>query len=498
MTQIRGIPALATRRAGILLHPTSLPSRLGALGGEARRFIDLLAHAGVTVWQMLPVGPTHHDRSPYRSLSANAGNPELIDLEELVMEGWLDKEELPAEASIGDRRELLGKAACRYFERRETSRSECGDEYDDFLSENAGWLHDYVLFQVLRDRHEGAPWNNWPGPLRDREPGALEQLRAEAKSEIRRVQFEQFVFNRQWQALRNYGRERGIYLFGDIPIFVAHDSADVWAHRDLFKLNEQGEPLVVAGVPPDYFSERGQHWGNPLYNWDVMTDGGFQWWLGRLGVQQRLFDLIRIDHFRGLAACWEIPADSGDPRLGQWVDVPGHTFLQACFDAFPTLPLVAENLGVIGEDVENLRETFELPGMAVLQFGFDGSADNPHLNHNHHPNDVIYTGTHDNDTSLGWYQSQDDATRHRMHDYIGSDTEPMPWCLMRLAMQSVSRLAIVPLQDVLGLDASGRLNTPGTAEGNWRWRFHWEDIDMNYVSRFHHLVELYGRMPPNG
>ncbi|MDQ2075314.1 4-alpha-glucanotransferase [Marinimicrobium sp. ABcell2] len=498
MTQERLIPALASRRAGVLLHPTSLPGKLGALGEEARRFIDLLARAGVTVWQMLPVGPTHQDRSPYNSLSANAGNPELIDLQELVMEGWLDREELPVEASIDDRRELLGTAANRYFKSRAEKPAEYRDSYDDFVQENSVWLYDYVLFQVLRDSHQGASWRDWSTRLRDRDPEALEQVKVESEDEIKRVKFEQFVFNRQWLALRRYGRERGIYLFGDIPIFVAHDSADVWAHRNLFKLDEEGEPLVVAGVPPDYFSESGQHWGNPLYNWEAMEADGFQWWLSRLGVQQKLFDLIRIDHFRGLVACWEIPAGNPDARLGQWVDVPGNTFLQACFKTFPSLPLVAENLGLIGEDVESLRETFDLPGMAVLQFGFDGSAENPHLNHNHNPHDVIYTGTHDNDTSLGWYLSQGEGTRARMHDYIGSDAESMPWCLMRLAMQSVSWLAIVPLQDVLGLDASGRLNTPGTGQGNWRWHFKWEDINMDHIHRLRHFLELYGRMPPTG
>lgn len=497
MTQRNLTPVLAERRAGILLHPTSLPERLGSLGAGARRFIDFLVSTGVTVWQMLPVGPTHHDRSPYRSLSANAGSPDLIDLRELVHEGWLTSDELAGQTTPDNHRELLAQAAHRYFDGYTGGAAEGPDEYAAFLQDNAVWLHDYALFEALRDRYQGAPWTAWPGPLRDSDPSALEQFRNEAQTVLRRVQFEQFVFYRQWQALRRYGHERGVYLFGDIPIFVAHDSVDVWAHRRLFKLDELGEPLVVAGVPPDYFSERGQHWGNPLYDWDAMASEGFHWWLSRLSVQQKLFDLIRIDHFRGLMACWEIPADSGDPRLGQWVDVPGHEFLEACCKEFPGLPLVAENLGVIGPDVEQLRQRFSIPGMAVLQFGFDGHADNPHLNHNHHVDDVIYTGTHDNDTSLGWYLSESDAIRKNLHDYIGSDTEPMPWCLMRLAMQSVSRLAVVPLQDVMGLDSQGRLNTPGTAEGNWRWQLDWAELDAESVARFRHLVKLFGRIPPS-
>ena len=497
MTRQDLTPALAKRRAGILLHPTALPERLGPLGTGARRFIDFLAGADVTVWQMLPVGPTHHDRSPYNALSANAGSADLIDLGELADEGWLNKDELAGDISPDRRRELLSLAAERYLDGYADDASDGPREYVEFLQHNAGWLHDYALFQALRERYQGAPWTAWPGPLRDSDPSALEQFQGEAKTVLRRVRFEQFVFYRQWQALRRYGHERGVYLFGDIPIFVAHDSVDVWAHRHLFKLNDVGEPLVVAGVPPDYFSERGQHWGNPLYDWDAMAKDGYQWWLDRLGVQQKLFDLIRIDHFRGLMACWEIPADSGDPRLGEWVSVPGHEFLEACFKAFPKLPIVAENLGVIGADVEALRQRFSIPGMAVLQFGFDGQSDNPDLNHNHHVNDVIYTGTHDNDTSLGWYLSESDAIRRNLHDYIGSDTEPMPWCLIRLAMQSVSRLAIIPLQDVMGLDSRGRVNTPGTSEGNWRWQFEWDQIDSKSVARFRHLVKLFGRAPPS-
>lgn len=497
MTPRKLTPALAERRAGILLHPTALPEQFGSLGAGARRFVDLLVSAGVTVWQMLPVGPTHHDRSPYRALSANAGSPDLIDLEELVGEGWLTHDELAAELTPDGRRELLAKAAHRYFDGYKKDESDGPDEYVEFLQDNAVWLHDYALFEALRDRYQGAPWTAWPGPFRDSDSTALEQFRNEAQGVLRRVQFEQFVFHRQWQALRRYSHEQGVYLFGDIPIFVAHDSVDVWAHRELFKLDDLGEPLVVAGVPPDYFSERGQHWGNPLYDWDAMAEDGFQWWLNRLDVQQKLFDLIRIDHFRGLMACWEIPADSGDPRLGQWVSVPGHDFLEACVKAFPQLPIVAENLGVIGADVEQLRQRFSIPGMAVLQFGFDGHTDNPHLNHNHHVDDVIYTGTHDNDTSLGWYLNESDTIRQNLHDYIGSDTEPMPWCLMRLAMQSVSQLAVVPLQDVMGLDSRGRFNTPGTAEGNWGWQLDWSELDAESVARFRHLVQLFGRAPPS-
>ena len=497
MIQIKLTPALAQRRAGILLHPTALPERLGSLGAGARRFVDLLVDAGVTVWQMLPVGPTHHDRSPYRALSANAGSPDLIDLSELVNEGWLMHDELAGEITGDRRRELLAKAATRYFDGYKADGSAGPDEYVEFLQDNAIWLRDYALFEALRDRYQGAPWTAWPGPFRDSDPAALEQFRSEAQEVLRRVQFEQFVFHRQWQALRRYSHERGVYLFGDIPIFVAHDSVDVWAHRELFKLDDLGEPLVVAGVPPDYFSERGQHWGNPLYDWDAMAEDGFQWWLNRLDVQQKLFDLIRIDHFRGLMACWEIPADSGDPRLGQWVSVPGHAFLEACFKAFPQLPIVAENLGVIGADVEALRQRFSIPGMAGLQFGFDGDPDNPHLNHNHHVDDVIYTGTHDNDTSLGWYLSEGDAIRKNLHDYIGSDTEAMPWCLIRLAMQSVSQLAVVPLQDVMELDSRGRFNTPGTADGNWGWQLNWSELEEKSVARFRHLVQLFGRAPPS-
>ncbi len=459
------------RRAGVLLHPTALPGAWGVLGASARRFVDFLAASGVTVWQTLPLGPTHRDMSPYQSLSAHAGNPALIDLAELVDSGLLNERELAPHGSP-DRNGLLALAAERF------SMGEGGSgldqrSYQQFRAENADWLDDFCLFCALRECHHEPSWLDWPEPLKNRESDALRAFSEREGGRIERIGFEQFLFHHQWQALRAYAHARGILLFGDIPIFVAHDSADVWSHRSLFKLDDSGKPTVVAGVPPDYFSPDGQHWGNPLYHWQAMARDSYQWWLRRLESQRHLFDLIRIDHFRGFQAYWEIPAATPEARHGYWVPGPGEDFLEACFRQFPGLPLVAENLGIISDDVEGLRKRFQLPGMTVMQFGFDGSPDNPHLLHNHHERDLVYTGTHDNDTTLGWYLSLDERTRHYVNSYLRTSGEGMPWPIIEAALQSVCFLAIVPLQDLLGLGTEARFNTPGTVVNNWMWQLDW-------------------------
>lgn len=470
------------RRAGVLLHPTALPAPLGSLGASARRFVDFLAASGMTVWQTLPLGPTHRDLSPYQSLSAHAGNPALIDLGELAPCGLLNDWELSSPGSP-DRQRLLSLAAERFF--RGEGGAEEGEEegspgqglersaHRQFLEDNADWLEDFCLFCALRECHGGPAWLDWPEPLKNREPSALRAFAEQERGRIARIGFEQFLFHHQWQSLRSYAHNRGILLFGDIPIFVAHDSADVWANRALFKLDDSGNPTVVAGVPPDYFSPDGQHWGNPLYQWPAMAQDGYRWWLQRLESQRQLFDLIRIDHFRGLQAYWEIPAATPEPRHGYWVQGPGEPFLEACFRQFPGLPLVAENLGIISEDVERLRKRFQLPGMTVMQFGFDGSPDNPHLLHNHQERDLVYTGTHDNDTTLGWYRSLDDHTRRNVNSYLNTTGEGMPWPIIEAALQSVCSLAIVPMQDLLGLGTEARFNTPGTVLNNWVWQLDW-------------------------
>lgn len=495
MTASSADDLFSIRRAGVLLHPTCLPGGWGVLGENARTFVDFLAASGLTVWQTLPIGPTHPDLSPYQSLSAHAGNPHFIDLSELVEDGLLAEAEL-TQPDADTRNQLLALAARRFFNGQGKGlRGLDLAGYQHFRQTNAYWLDEFCLFCGIREVQVSPGWLDWPQPLRDREASALQSFVEQNQLRLDRVGFEQFLFYHQWQALRDYARGKGTLLFGDIPIFVAQDSADVWANRHLFKLDEGGEPTVIAGVPPDYFSPEGQHWGNPLYDWDAMARDGYQWWLERLESQRHLFDLIRIDHFRGLQAYWEIPAKTPEPRLGYWVPGPGEHFLEACFSMFPDLPLVAENLGVISDDVEELRKRFHLPGMTVMQFGFDGSPNNPHLLHNHHSRDLVYTGTHDNDTTLGWYQSLDEHTRRYVNDYLGATAEDMPWPVIEAAFRSVCCLAMVPLQDFMGLGTAARFNTPGTVVNNWVWQLDWNLCSNDLSNRIEKTVQRHGRLP---
>ncbi|PPI83314.1 4-alpha-glucanotransferase [Marinobacter maroccanus] len=497
MTLTNANDLFSVRRAGVLLHPTCLPGSLGVLGAGARRFVDFLAASGITVWQTLPIGPTHRDLSPYQSLSAHAGNQDFIDLSELLQAGLLADTEL-TQPIAESRQQLLGIAAQRFFDGKEEARNGLDlAGFEEFRAKNDYWLDDFCLFCAIREVQESPGWLQWPEPLRDRDPTALQAFIDQNQARLARIRFEQFLFNHQWQALRDYARSKGVLLFGDIPIFVAHDSADVWANRHLFKLDDRGDPTVVAGVPPDYFSADGQHWGNPLYNWQVMAEDDYQWWLERLESQRHLFDLIRIDHFRGLQAYWEIPAEAPAPRNGYWVPGPADHFLQACFNRFPDLPLVAENLGIISDDVEELRKRFRLPGMTVMQFGFDGSPNNPHLLHNHHTRDLVYTGTHDNDTTLGWYQSLDDHTRRYVNDYLGTTGEGMPWPIIEASFRSVCSLAVVPMQDFLALGTEARFNTPGTITNNWIWELNWNFSEQDLSNRISEAVQEHGRLPPD-
>jgi 4-alpha-glucanotransferase len=481
---------LATRRAGLLLHPTSLPGpgACGELGPDAYRFIDFMAAAGQKVWQVLPMGPTHEDRSPYQSYSAFAGDPELISLQLLCDWGLL--ESAPLKLSYGAKQPYT-RAAYNHFQQH-------GDEilikeWERFREENAHWLDDYARFRVLKQLHRGKSWTEWPPALRDRTSDALSELDKQERERLDLERFEQFIFFRQWHQLKHYANERGISIFGDLPIFVAHDSADVWVNRHYFKLDEKGEPLVVAGVPPDYFSATGQRWGNPLYDWVEMEKERYAWWLQRINFQLMLFDLVRIDHFRGFEACWVIPADEETAINGQWVKVPGERLFEKLHEQFDPLPIVAEDLGIITHEVEALRDTFALPGMKILHFAFSGNADNPYLPHNHIANCVVYTGTHDNDTTLGWFISLDDQTRAYTDEYLGHPAEEMPWSLIRRAYASIARLVVVPLQDVLELASDARMNIPGTTEGNWLWRFQWEQFDDETSDRLRHLTTMYQR-----
>jgi 4-alpha-glucanotransferase len=486
----------AQRSAGILLHPTSLPGPrdCGELWPQAYRFVDFLVQAGCTVWQTLPLAPPHDGGSPYQCLSVHAGNPCLISLENLAQEGWLDRAVLssPGSDPAAHRGRCL-TAALEGF-RRKAARTDL-DALDAFVAEHSHWLHDYALYVALRERYQQKSWCDWPGPLRSRDAKALEEARASLRPVIEQQNFEQFVFFRQWRSLRKYANERGVLMFGDMPIFVAHDSADVWARPQYFELDELGQPTVVAGVPPDYFSETGQRWGNPLYCWSRLRDDGFGWWIERMTTQLGLFDLIRVDHFRGFQAYWEIPAQDETAVNGRWVEAPGDELFAALRARFGEIPLVAEDLGVITPEVEALRDKYELPGMKVLQFAFDGGPENPYLPHQHIHRCIVYTGTHDNDTTLGWFQGLGEEAQERVQDYLGWPSEPMPWPVIRAALASVADLAIVPLQDVLMLGSEARMNRPSLNEGNWRWRFEEGQATGELAEKLRHLNQTYGRLP---
>ena len=486
------INPLAVRRAGILLHLTSLPGGgvCGTLGPEAYRFVDFLAAAGQSVWQFLPVGPTHDDGSPYQCLSLHAGNPAYISAELLVSAGWLEASlaELPATAAI--QRRLLASAYQGFLQRAGEAERR---HFSEFVETNRQWLEDYALYTVLREAHHHVSWADWPPGLRDRDPASLQAARHQYPDALERIRFEQFVFSQQWRSLKEYANRHGIFLFGDLPIFVAHDSADVWAQRDYFQLDATGRPTVVAGVPPDYFSATGQRWGNPHYRWERMEQEGFQWWVTRIKTQLQLFDLVRIDHFRGFEAYWEIPVDHDTAMNGRWVHAPGDALFDVLRGHFNPLPLVAEDLGLITPEVEALRLRHGFPGMKILQFAFDGGPANPYLPHNHHHLAVVYTGTHDNDTTVGWYNALSADARNYVNDYLRCSGEPMPWPLISAALASVATLAVIPMQDVLALGSEHRMNIPGKPNGNWRWRFTWDQVGAGLAARLRRLCELYGR-----
>lgn len=485
---------LDRRRAGILLHPTSLPVAPGNgdLGHQAYRFIEFLAASGVTLWQMLPLGHPHEDGSPYQCLSVHAGNPLLISLDWLEDRGWLD-------SAVRDQDKLNAveyryrciHVACKAFMKLGSEAD--FQRYETFAHKHAAWLNDYSLYVALRNEVGGLPWMDWPAALRDRDPAALNEASERLAAEIQRVSFAQFVLFEQWRELKEYAHRHGILLFGDMPIFVAHDSAEVWAHKESFAIDETGHAEVVAGVPPDYFSATGQRWGNPHYRWQAMQEDGFSWWIERMRTQLEFFDLVRIDHFRGLEAYWEIPADAETAQRGRWVKAPGEALLSAMYDTFDWLPVVAEDLGTITAEVDELRKAFDIPGMKILQFAFDGDASNPYLPHRFKQNYVAYTGTHDNDTTLSWYQSLPEKLQRRVDSYFGRSRDAMPWPLIRGVYSSVARYAIIPMQDALGLGKGHRMNTPGTVEDNWRWRYSWDQVDEALPAKLAELARLYGR-----
>ncbi|MBI5671140.1 MAG: 4-alpha-glucanotransferase [Chloroflexi bacterium] len=497
------------RSSGILLHPTSLPGRygIGDLGEWAYRFVDWLEEAGQTVWQVLPLGPTSYGDSPYQSLSAFAGNPLLISFDTLVEEGWLTEADVadvpeysPYLVDFGSVITYHNAILKKAYERFEAAASpEQWRAFDAWRAENAGWLPDFALFVALKNEHGGRPWSEWPEGEALRQPEALEAARKRLAHEIGEQAFRQWLFYRQWTALKNYANDKGIRLVGDIPIFVAHDSADVWANRQYFTLNETGLPTLIAGVPPDYFSPTGQRWGNPLYRWDRLAEDGYRWWVERVKAALATVDLVRIDHFRGFAAYWEIPASEPTAVKGQWVPGPAFDLFEVLKrELGENLPIIAEDLGVITPDVEELRDRLGLPGMRILQFAFGGSGgENRFLPHNHEQNSIVYTGTHDNNTTLGWWMGGEATPdiKEYLTDYVGHTITEPHWDLIRLGMMSVAHTFIAPLQDVWGFGADTRMNTPGRESGNWGWRFSAEWLEHPAKDRLARLTEVFGRWP---
>lgn len=507
------------RASGILLHPTSLPSPhgIGDLGQSAYDFLDFLEKTGQSLWQVLPLGPTGYGDSPYQCFSAFAGNPILISLEALVADGWLQAKDLADVPKFPDDRvdygpviefktKLLTQAHDNFIEGALNTEK---TKYLNFTERTAWWLDDYATYRAIKDDHDGHGWTKWEPFLRDREDQALHFFRENHALAISRHKFWQYLFSKQWLALASYANNKGVKIIGDAPIFVAHDSVDVWANRELFYLDEEGAPTIVAGVPPDYFSETGQLWGNPLYRWDVMAMDGYEWWLKRIRAALAQVDLIRLDHFRGFEKYWAVPASETTAVNGEWRQGPGADLFNAIQQTFANtdglLPIIAEDLGLITAEVDALRDQFHLPGMRILQFAFgtDAHADK-FKPYSLKPNTVVYTGTHDNDTTVGWFSSEDAGASTRSYGevkkerefvlkYLGSDGTEIHWDFIRLALASVANTAIIPLQDVLGLGSEARMNTPARESGNWGWRYQSEQLKPELRARLAELAELYGR-----
>ncbi len=497
------------RASGILLHITSLPSPygIGDLGPWAYRFADFLAQARQTYWQILPLNPTSIacGNSPYSSCSAFAGDPLLISPDPLLEESLLkqdDLEELPSFPNDHVDYKVIAKYKLRLLDRayqRYQSRLSSDHEFTTFCHDNADWLEDYSLFVALRSRCREAIWSGWPKELRDREARALRQCKIQCREEIRKEQFFQYLFFKQWSALKRHCNSKKILLIGDLPIYVDYNSADVWANPEIFKLDDEKRPAVVAGVPPDYFSATGQLWGNPVYRWDALEATQYAWWLRRIRHNLRRFDKVRLDHFRGLVACWEVPAGETAAIHGQWVKAASEDFFAALVKQFPLPSILAEDLGVITPDVREVIERFGFPGMKVLLFAFGEDPQNhPYAPHNYKENSVVYTGTHDTNTAKGWFEceAQPDE-RKRLFAYVGHElsAEQLSWELIRLALMSAADTAIIPMQDLLGLGAEARMNRPATTEGNWQWRLTPEQITPALATRLAEMTELSGRGP---
>jgi 4-alpha-glucanotransferase len=503
------------RASGVLLHPTSLPGAygIGEIGPEAYRFADFLQATGQKLWQILPLGPTSYGDSPYQSPSTFAGNPLWISFDLLLSDGLLLQDELsdfpefPADSVdfgpvILARMAVLETVCARFAER---ASEDIQKAFAAFCEHNADWMDEYALFAALKDAHGGVPWTEWEPKLAQRNPEALKEATGIHQAAIRNVKLIQYLFENQWDRLRAYCAERHIKFVGDIPIFVAHDSADVWANPGLYFLQPDGQPSVVAGVPPDYFSETGQLWGNPLYNWEAHAAQNYDWWAARLKRTFEMVDIVRIDHFRGFEAYWEVPGGDATAMNGKWIKGPNQHLFDVLLERMGPLPIIAEDLGVITPPVEALRDHCEFPGMRILQFAFGNDeraeAFRPE---SYPPNCVVYTGTHDNDTTVGWFNSKPgpdstrtleeiEAERHVVRDYLQCDGSHIHWDLIRLGSRSNADTFVVPLQDLLGLGSDGRMNTPGVAGGNWQWRFAWDQLTDELKERFAHVTRSTGR-----
>ena len=501
------------RSSGILLHPTSLPGPygIGELGSEAYRFVDYLVQAGQKYWQVLPLGPTGYGDSPYQCFSAFAGNPLLISLERLLEDDLLTRADLESVPDFPKTRidygwiidykiPLLHKAWKRVVANQSSPH---WDAFHRFCDENNWWLHDYALFMAIKNAHKGKVWTQWERDIARHEPEAMERWHNEVGDEVGAQKFWQYLFFSQWWAVKTYCFEKGIKIIGDIPIYVAHDSADVWSRPDLYHLDEKSNPTVVAGVPPDYFSKTGQLWGNPIYRWNVMAKNGYQWWNDRFRQILTAVDIVRLDHFRGFEAYWEVPAKDKTAENGQWVKGPGAALFETLQFTLGELPIVAENLGVITEDVEQLRYRFEFPGMAILQFAFGSDAECVDLPHNYQHNTVAYSGTHDNDTTMGWWEGTAEGStrtpaqvkqeKEFAKRYLNTDGAEMNWTFVRTLMASVADTVVFPLQDLFGLGTEARQNMPGRPAGNWQWRYTADQLTDSIAERLLELTETYGR-----